>query len=263
MTIIQAIILGIAQGAGEFLPISSSAHLIAIPRVFGWTDPGLEFDIALHLGTLAAVLLYFWRDWYLLLKNGFSGQKNREGTMFWYLILATIPGAFFGYLLEHLVENQFRNLGVVGITLVVMGLVLYYTDKLGKDNKHFGDIDLKDSLGIGFSQALAIIPGVSRSGATISCARALGIDRESAARFSFLLSTPIIFGSAALPLRKMMNHGLTIPLSHFAVGAGIAAVVGLVSIRFLLNYLKKADLKIFVWYRLVVGVALIWFYFSR
>ena len=263
MTILQAIILGIVQGAGEFLPVSSSGHLIALPQLLGWVDPGLEFDIALHWGTLAAVLIFFWRDWVALLKSGLSGAKNPEGRMFWFLMAATLPGAFIGYLLEHQVENQFRNIGLVGITLIVMGVVLYLADRFGTKNVSFEQINFRQSLAIGFSQALAIIPGVSRSGATISCARILGIDRVSAARFSFLLSTPIILGSAALPLRKIAHQGFHFPAGYFLAGMFTAAVVGLLSIRFLLRYLQKSDFRIFVWYRFLFGTFLVLFYFLR
>ncbi len=261
MTIFQAIILGIVQGAGEFLPVSSSGHLVALPQILGWEDPGLVFDIALHWGTLIAVLVYFWRDWVLLVRSGLTGAKNLEGKMFWYLLVATLPGAGLGYLLEHAVENQFRNILLVGIALIVMGAILYAADRFGNKSVSFAQINFRQSLAIGFSQALAIIPGVSRSGATISCARMLGIDRVSAARFSFLLSTPIILGSAALPLRKIMHQGFHFPLEPFIAGIVTAALVGLVSIRFLLNYLKRSDLRIFVWYRFLFGGMLILFYF--
>lgn len=261
MTILQAIILGIVQGAGEFLPVSSSGHLVALPQVLGWEDPGLAFDIALHWGTLIAVLVYFWRDWVLLVRSGLTGARNLEGKMFWYLLAATVPGAVFGYLLEHAVENQFRNILLVGIALIVMGAILYVADRFGRRNVPFEHINFKQSLAIGFSQALAIIPGVSRSGATITCARALGIDRVSAARFSFLLSTPIILGSAALPLHKMAREGFHFPPGYFIAGMVVSALVGLLSIKFLLNYLKRSDLRIFVWYRFLFGGMLILFYF--
>ncbi len=263
MTIFQAIIYGIIQGAGEFLPISSSGHLIAIPKLLGWADHGLEFDIALHWGTLAAVLIYFWQDWKLLLKSGMHGTGTRDGKMFWYLIAATIPGAVIGFLLDDIVESSFRNIGLVGISLIIMGIVLYLCDRYGRQNVNLKQLTFKQSIWIGFSQALAIVPGVSRSGSTISCARVLGLDRESAARFSFLLSTPIIIGSALVPLKKIYESGLSIPLEYFLAGMLTASVVGLLCIRFFLQYLKKADLTIFVWYRFVFGVILLWFYFNH
>lgn len=263
MTTFQAIIYGVIQGAGEFLPISSSGHLIAIPKLLGWADHGLEFDIALHWGTLAAVLIYFWQDWVLLLKSGMHGTGTRDGKMFWYLIAATIPGAVIGFLLDDIVESYFRNIGLVGISLIIMGIVLYFCDRYGRQNVNLKQLTFKQSIWIGFSQALAIVPGVSRSGSTISCARVLGLDRESAARFSFLLSTPIILGSAIVPLKKIYESGLSIPLEYFLAGMVTAAIVGLLCIRFFLQYLKKADLAIFVWYRFVFGVILILFYFNH
>lgn len=262
MTIFQAIIYGIIQGAGEFLPISSSGHLIAVPHLLGWVDHGLEFDIALHWGTLVAVLIYFWHDWTLLLRGGMRGMGTRDGKMFWYLIIATIPGAVAGYLLDNIVESYFRNIGLVGISLIVMGMVLYLCDRYGRQEVNLQQVTVWQSLWIGLSQALAIIPGVSRSGSTISCARILGLDRESAARFSFLLSTPIIFGSAIIPLKKIIQSGLSVPLSDFIVGMLTAAIIGILCIRFFLQYLKKADLVVFVWYRFVFGAILLLFYYT-
>ncbi len=245
------------------MPISSSGHLIAIPWLLGWADHGLEFDIALHWGTLAAVLAYFWRDWIRLLKSGIHGTGTRDGQMFWYLIAATIPGAVIGFLLDDVVESYFRNAGLVGISLIIMGIVLYFCDRYGRQDVNFKQMTFRQSLWIGVSQALAIIPGVSRSGSTISCARILGLDRESAARFSFLLSTPIILGSAIVPLKKFYGSGLSIPLGNFMVGILSAAIVGILCIRFFLQYLKKADLAIFVWYRFLFGAILLLFYFNR
>ncbi|MDD5132132.1 MAG: undecaprenyl-diphosphatase UppP [bacterium] len=262
MTIFQAIIYGIIQGAGEFLPISSSGHLIAIPQLLGWADHGLEFDIALHWGTLVAVLIYFWHDWTLLLKGGMRGTGTRDGKMFWYLIAATIPGAVAGYLLDNVVESYFRNVGLVGISLIIMGMVLYLCDRYGRQQVNLQQMTFWQSLWIGLSQALAIVPGVSRSGSTISCARILGLDRESAARFSFLLSTPIIFGSAIIPLKKILQSGLSVPLGYFVIGMLTAAIIGLLCIKFFLQYLKKADLVIFVWYRFVFGAILLLFYYA-
>ncbi|MBI5554925.1 MAG: undecaprenyl-diphosphatase UppP [Elusimicrobia bacterium] len=263
MTIIQSIILGFIQGVGEFLPISSSGHLIAVPQLLGWADHGLVFDIALHWGTLAAVMIYFWQDWILLIRSGWRGTGTRDGKMFWFLIVAAIPGAIAGYLLDNIAETYFRNVGLVGSSLIIMGMIMYLCDRYGRQDVNFKQITFWQSLWIGFSQALAIIPGVSRSGSTISCARILGLDRESAARFSFLLSTPIIFGSAIVPLKKLFQQGLTIPLVNFAAGMLTAAILGLLCIRFFLQYLKKSDLVIFVWYRFVFGVILLLFYYTR
>ncbi|MGE5455071.1 MAG: undecaprenyl-diphosphate phosphatase, partial [Methylocystaceae bacterium] len=194
MSLIEAIIMGLVQGLGEFLPISSSAHLILVPWLFKWTDPGLIFDIGLHLGTLIAVLVFFWQDWIKLLKGAFGGTRSTEGRLFWYLVLATIPGVLIGFMLESKAETVFRSPVLIAIMLIIMGVLLYWADQRGKKRVDLENIKLSSALTIGFSQALAIIPGVSRSGITMTTALLLGLKREEAARFSFLLSTPIIFG---------------------------------------------------------------------
>lgn len=261
MTYIHAIILGIVQGVGEFLPVSSSGHLLVLPKILGWPDHGLDFDIALHGGTLISVLIYFGKDWIRLLKAGFSKESSTEKRLFWCLVAATIPGAVLGYFLENIIEHQFRHLGLVGTTLISMGIILYLSDRFGKNKTSFQNISWQQALGIGCGQALAIIPGVSRSGITISCARIFGIDRESAARFSFLLSTPIIFGSATIPLKNFWQHGLSISPGCFLVGILVSGFVGLLCISFLLQYLRKADLSVFAWYRFVFGAYVLFVYF--
>lgn len=263
MTYIHAIMLGIIQGAGEFLPISSSGHLIVLPKILGWPDHGLDFDIALHWGTLISVLVYFGKDWIRLLKAGFSKESSSGKRLFWYLMAATIPGAVVGYFLEDIIEHQFRHLELVGIALISMGVILYVSDRLGKNKTSFQNISWKQALGIGCGQALAVIPGVSRAGITISCARIFGLDRESAARFSFLLSTPIIFGSAAIPLKNFWQHGLSVSPGYFIVGVFVAGGVGLLCISFLLRYLRQANLSVFAWYRLIFGGYVLFVYFKH
>jgi undecaprenyl-diphosphatase len=260
MSIIQAIVYGIVQGIAEFLPISSTAHLVLVPWLFGWSDPGVPFDVALHLGTAFAVILFFWKDWVSLIRSGIKEPKSKNGKIFWYLVMASIPGAVFGILLDKYME-AFRNPGLIGMMLIIMGIVLYYADKLGSNEIQFKKIDFKASLIVGLSQVLAIIPGVSRSGITMSTGRAIGIERESIAKFTFLLSSPIILGDALYHLKKIGSAPVnTIP---FVVAILTSAIVGVLSIKFLLNYLKNKGFVIFAIYRLVLGAAIIGIYFIK
>ncbi|HUN54531.1 MAG TPA: undecaprenyl-diphosphatase UppP [Smithella sp.] len=256
MNIFQSVVLGLVQGLGEFLPISSSAHLILVPWLFKWEDPGLTFDIALHVGTLIAVILYFWRDWLNLISKGLTKPKDREGKLFWYLVFATIPGAIIGYLLEHKAETAFRNPVLIAFMLILMGGVLYLVDRKSRKQVDMEQISLKTSFLIGLSQALAIIPGVSRSGITMTTALALGMTREGAARFSFLLSAPIIFGAAALKIPEIIANPSVINTS-FIVGTSVACISGLASIGFLLHYVQKKTFLPFAWYRFIIGVLVI------
>ena len=270
MNIFQSIILGIVQGAGEFLPISSSAHLIIVPRFFHFPDPGLSFDVALHTGTLIAAIFYFWRDWIMIfqlaLKNKVQNSKfppslklwragkiqNYGNNILFLLILATIPGILAGYFLESYAESNFRSPLLIAFTLSIVGLILYLVDKYYKHRKSLNEISWLDSFAIGLSQAVAVIPGVSRSGATITTGLFLGLNRESAARFSFLLSTPIIFGAAALKLPHLFSGGID---AQLIAGVLSAAISGYLAIRYLLKFIQKASYAIFFWYRL--GVALL------
>ncbi len=272
MSIIQSIILGIVQGAGEFLPISSTAHLILVPYFTGWKDPGLAFDVALHVGTLIALLLFFWKDWLDIIlsflsklgiksKNQPSAKYYIQNTnMLWLIVIATIPGAIFGFLLENKAETILRNPIIVAFALSLMGLVLYLADKYFKHRKDLKQLSWKDSLLIGISQAVAIIPGVSRSGATITAALARGINRSDAARFSFLLSTPIIFGAAMLKLPKLFSEGINLSI---ILGIIFSALSGYLAIKYLLKYIEKTGYGIFFWYRLGLAVAIVVFYYSR
>lgn len=260
MTFLQAIILGLVQGIGEFLPISSSAHLIFIPQIFHWKDPGLTFDIALHIGTLIAVIIYFWKDWIKLIYCGFKDVKSTEGKLFWYIFFASIPGAIFGKLFESEAETVFRNLALIGTTLIVMGIILYFAEKVGRKSVKINQLGFRDSFIIGVSQALAIIPGISRSGVTMTTGLFLGLTKESAARFSFLLSTPIVFGAGIFKIKDMMHVPIG-NVSIFIIGIITAMISGLLSIKFLLNYLRDKGFGIFAVYRIVVGILLIGIYF--
>jgi len=244
------------QGLGEFLPISSSAHLVLVPWLMKWVDPGLTFDIALHVGTLIAVVLYFWKDWLKLLNKGLTRPKEREGKLFWYLVLATIPGAIIGFLLENIAETIFRNPVLIACMLVLLGIILFVVDRKGKKEIDVEHISLKTSFLIGLSQALAIIPGVSRSGITMTTALALGMTREGAARFSFLLSAPIILGAALVKVPTLMANPAMIDAS-FLTGMVVACIAGLASIGFLLRYVQTKTFLPFVIYRFALGAVVI------
>ena len=260
MSIIQSILLGIIQGIGEFLPISSSAHLIIIPYLFNWSEHSLAFDVALHFGTLIAVLFVYFKDWWELFKGAFNKvvyKKNSfNNKMFWFLVLATIPGALIGKLFEEPIENILRsNYVIIAIALAVMGILIFLGDKWAAKkykNKEtdFEHLTLKQTFIIGLSQALAVIPGFSRSGTTILTARLMGVSRSAAAKFTFLLSVPIIFGATILKLPDMIT-GFS---PELIVGIIVSAVVGVISIKFLLRYIKKHDFAIFAYYRVIIAI---------
>ncbi len=263
MILFEAILLGIVQGFTEFLPISSSAHLILIPWMFGWQGTlvdGLTFDVALHAGTLVAILAFFWRDWLELLRKFFAGLsdgswKTGEGRLVWYIILATIPAGVLGMKYEHVVEESFRNPLLIAASLFVFSIIMWAADRFSAKIAGIARMTLGHALFIGCAQALALVPGVSRSGSTITGGLLTGYTRESAARFSFLLSTPVIAGAALMKLRKLhLAHGELLP---FALGVAFSAIVGYLSIKFLLSYLNRHSLNLFVWYRLVVAAAVL------
>ena len=268
MEIFQAAVLGLVQGLGEFLPISSSAHLVIAPWLFGWRDPGLGFDLALHWGTLLAVLAYFRKDilnlilgfWHSLWPSTRNIQENIWQKLSWLLVIASIPGAIIGKLLESQAETVFRNPLLIAITLSVFGVVLLLVDRYSKKQKDLDHITWVDSLIVGLSQAFAIIPGVSRSGSTMTAGLALGFKREDTARFSFLMSLPIIFGAGLLKVGEL-GDGVSTPA--LIVGFITAAVSGFLSIKFLLKYLTTHDFKIFVWYRFGLAAVIIIIYLMR
>ncbi|MEN6521368.1 MAG: undecaprenyl-diphosphatase UppP [Armatimonadota bacterium] len=268
MSVLHAIILGIVQGATEFLPISSTGHLRLIPRLFGWNDAGITFDVALHAGTLLAVISYFWRDWIdllrpLVLRKPQTANPGLGQNLFWGLVIGCIPAGIFGLLLNDTIDRieQTKSLDtwvmiVVASMLIVVGCIMYACDKYGsKKKKKLAQMCFMDWVVIGFAQAAALVPGVSRSGATISAGLARGMDRDAAARFSFLLSTPIILAAALVHIPDILHKG--IPQDQrmaFAAGIISSAIVGYIAIRFLLGYLRKHSINVFVWYRLALGV---------
>ncbi|MDD2553787.1 MAG: undecaprenyl-diphosphate phosphatase [Desulfotomaculaceae bacterium] len=261
MTVFQALVMGVIQGLGEFLPISSSAHLVLAPWVFGWDAPGLSFDVALHMGTLVAVVAYFWRDWVELFSEAIIKRRStKKASLFWYLLIATIPGALAGYILEEQAATVFRDPLLIATMLIIMGLILFLVDRRAANRKEITSISFSDSLLIGLSQAFAIIPGVSRSGVTMTAGRALGLTRETAARFSFLLSTPIIFGAGVMQLKDIAAAGINLA---FITGVVTSAVVGFLAIGFLLKYLTQRSFAIFAWYRFLIGFAVIVLFYVR
>lgn len=260
MSIVQAILYGIVQGITEFLPVSSTAHLTLMPWIFGWKSPGNVFDVALHFGTAVAVITFFFQDWVRLVSAGITKPKTNDGKLFWFLVIATIPGALAGVTLDKYM-GVLSNPLLIGILLIIMGIVLYVCDKVGRNNISLDRIGLKRSIFIGVAQVLAIIPGVSRSGITMSVGRAAGLDRESIAKFTFLLSTPIILGDALFHAKDLAH--VNIDVLPFVVAVVTAAVVGLLSIKFLLNYLKTKSFFAFTIYRFVFGTLIIALYFIR
>lgn len=262
MNIWHAVLMGLVQGVGEFLPISSSAHLVLMPWLFRFPDPGLTFDIGLHLGTLIAVAAYFWRDWLNLFLGAVRRGPSNEKRLFWFLALATLPGAAFGFLFEEQAETVFRTPELIAVMLMVMGVILWLADRRGVKKMDINRIGLGHSLLIGLSQALAIIPGVSRSGATISAGLLVGLSREGAARFSFLLSAPIILGAGLVNLPELIQHPEQINLI-FMTGILVSAVAGIVSIGFLLRFIRTQSYLPFVWYRCLLGAAVIAVALSR
>jgi undecaprenyl-diphosphatase len=262
---LQAIVLGIVQGLTEFLPVSSTAHLRIVPAFFGWEDPGSAFTAVVQLGTMAAVLIFFREDLWRIAKTWYLSLRRRElrssldARMGWYIGLGTIPIGIFGLVFRNPIETGGRDLYLIGCTLIVMGLVLLYAEHVAGRERDLTRIDSRDAAFIGFAQALALVPGVSRSGATISAGLLLGFDRVSAARFSFLLSVPAVVLSGLYELKDVANG-----TAEGAVGAGptavatvLAFVTGYASIAFLLRFLTTHTTGVFVAYRVVLGTVVL------
>lgn len=268
MQIVHAFVLGLVQGLGEFLPISSSAHLVLVPWLFRWPDPGLGFDIALHWGTLLAVLVYFRQDiwglamgfWHSLFPATRDLRNDVKQRLAWLLVIASVPGAIIGKLFEEQADKAFRSPLLIAMTLSVFGLLLLAADRFGRRTRNLDGVRWPQALLIGCSQALAVIPGISRSGSTIAAGLGLGLNRSDAARFSFLMSVPIIFGAGVLKIRHF-SEGVT--HLELAVGFATSAVVGFLAIRYLMRYLVRHDYKIFVWYRLAVAALVVMVFWLR
>lgn len=257
---IGIIILAIVQGIAEFLPISSSAHLIIFRDVFNigtdiTKDLELIFDVALHFGTLLAILIYFFKDWLKIIKEGITFKSK----MLWYLVIASIPAALAGFLLEDIIDSVIRgNLLITSFALIIVGILLYYVDKKFESKKTEENITLKEALLIGTIQVFALIPGVSRSGSTIIMGRALNLTREGAAKFSFYLSAPIIFGAGLVTLLKDNNiTKVTENAPYFVMGVLVSFITGLIVIGWLLKYIKKHDFLLFMWYRIAMAIIIL------
>jgi undecaprenyl-diphosphatase len=256
---LQAIVLGIVQGLTEFLPISSSGHLRIVPAFFGWEDPGAAFTAVIQLGTMAAVLLYFRKDLWRIAITWLRSLRRPElrqeldARMGWYIIAGTVPISILGLAFSDQIENEARNLYIIGTTLIVLGLILWAADRTARLQRDVTTVTLRDSIIVGFAQALALIPGVSRSGATITAGLLLGFDRASAARYSFLLSVPAVVLSGLFELRKIGDEQGA-GLAPTLLGTIFAFIVGYASIAFLLRWLTSHTMGIFVVYRVALGV---------
>ena len=260
---LQALVMGIVQGLTEFLPISSSGHLIIVPSLLGWNDPfidSLQFSVVLHMGTLLALLAYFWRDWLELVPAGLAAIRDRSmggdprRRLAVAIVVATIPAAVVGVLLNDVIEQNVRHVGLVAVMLVVGGAVLWLADRWSPKLLPLGRLGPLGAFGIGAAQAVALVPGISRSGISIAAGLFLGLDRESAARFSFLMAAPIIAGAGLFEGRKLLAAGVpaggTLPL---AVGFAAAALSGVAAIAFLMRYLRSNSMAVFVAYRLILA----------
>ena len=267
MSIIQGVILGIVQGLTEFLPISSSGHLNVFPWLFNWEMLSDGMDVALHIGTLLALVIFFFKDWINLLKAGYKKivkkEDSKEGKIFWYLVIATIPAGILSLALDKISEMIIGDdinfqMAIIAITLIVMGILLYIADKKSKSTTDYENLSLKQSILIGASQAnAAAFPGVSRSGITMTTARFLKVDRESAAKFSFMLAMPITLAAVIFDLTNF-TFDLAIILGILA-----SFITGVVVIKFLMDYLKKGSFKVFAIYRIIFGAIILGIYFLR
>lgn len=263
MTILQAIVLGLVQGITEFAPVSSSGHLILVPWMFGWhivDDPALNktFDVALHMGTFVGAVIYFRHDLWVYIKAFFASCAARairtpDERLAWALVVGTIPGMIAGVALESVIEDKLGQPWLIAVMLAVFGVVLYIVDRLARQDRELDSVGIRTGLFVGVAQALALQPGVSRSGVTITASRLVGLNREAAARFSFLLALPIIAGAGGVKALDLMQHGFQGYGSQFLAGFLAAAVSGFLVIWFLLRYLRTHDFLIFMVYRLAVA----------
>jgi undecaprenyl-diphosphatase len=272
MPVYQAIILALVQAVTEFLPVSSTAHLALFPWFFGWHDPGLAFDVALHAGTLAALLLYFFKDWLTLTLCGLGlrypaaaapEETAQHRRMFWYMVVGTIPAGVAGFLFHHKIEDTLRGPKIIAISMIAIAFFLWWADSRTNLSRKLEEANFGDAATIGTAQAIALWPGVSRSGITISTGLFRRFTREAATRFSFLLSAPAIAGAVLFELPKLIKihkaGGLELPLSTLLLSIAVSGIAGYFVIAFFLRYLQTRTLKVFVVYRLVFGMLiLVW-----
>ena len=271
MPILQVIILALVQGLTEFLPVSSTAHLYLTSWLFGWQLEGLDFDIPLHIGTLLAVLIYFARDWVQVIAQGFGmrmkgdEELQHNHMLLWLLAIASVPVGVAGLLFNKQAETVWRNPFVIGAMLIVVGVLMYLAENAGRQQRDLSSLNLPDAVTIGLAQALAVVPGTSRSGITITAGLFRNMTRESAARFSFLLSTPAIAAAAGKALHEMHKkgglHGVL--NTDFLLGVGVSALTGCFVIGWFLHYLRRSGLRPFVYYRIVFGIIVIALAFIR
>jgi undecaprenyl-diphosphatase len=274
--VLQALVMGIVQGLTEFLPVSSSGHLIVVPFLLGWDDPfitSLEFSVMLHFGTLVALLAYFRADWLRLVPAGLAALRDRslgddpDRRLAWLLAASTVPALVIGFLFNDLIEERFRQVGLVALMLVAGGAILWLAERNGSRRRGIADLTFPAALGIGAAQALALIPGISRSGISISAGLFAGLDRESAARFSFLMATPITALAGAYETRKVLagESGVEVALLPLAVGLIASLVAGFVAIAFLLRFLRSNPTHVFVVYRALLAtvVVIAWLNLAR
>ena len=267
MSLLQAVILALVQGLTEFLPVSSTAHLYLFPWLLGWDDPGISFTVAVHAGTLVAVLLYFFRTWLELLLCGIGlhypahapvEQVRISRRIFWYLVAATIPAGLVGLFAEGYIATSFRSPILMGGMLIVVGGIMWWAEKRIAHNRAIDSLSLTDAMVIGIAQAVALVPGVSRSGATIVAGLWRGLTREAAARFTFLLSTPIIAGAAVLTIFDLRHNPPSgARVEALALGFLVSAISGYLVIAFFLRYLQTRTLKIFIYYRILFGIVIL------
>jgi undecaprenyl-diphosphatase len=270
MPLFQAIILALVQALTEFLPVSSTAHLILFPWLLHWPDPGEAFDVALHAGTLLAVALYFFKDWLTLIICGLGGkypgnapaeEVAQHKRLFWYMIVGTIPGGILGKLFDKQIEEHLRLPGIIGVSMVGIALVMWWADWKARQSRKLEQSNLGDAIAIGTAQAVALWPGVSRSGITITAGLFRNFTREAATRFSFLLSAPLIAGAVAAKLPALIKlhkaGALELPLSTLAISIAVSGIAGYFVIAFFLKYLQTRTLKVFIVYRLVFGIIIL------
>ena len=265
MSIFEAIVLGIVQGLTEFLPISSTAHLRIVPAFAGWPDPGAAFTAVVQIGTMAAVLIYFRRDLWRIARTWLASLRDRsrrgelDARLGWYIIVGTIPISIFGVAFKDEIETGARDLYLIGAALIVLGLVLLLAERVGRRSRDMESVTLRDGVAVGFAQALALIPGVSRSGATITAGLFLGLKREDAARFSFLLSVPAVVLSGLFELETFVEErgGDDGGVAAIVVATVFAFIAGYASIAFLLRFLVTHTTKVFVVYRVALGAVVI------
>jgi undecaprenyl-diphosphatase len=268
---VQAVIMGIVQGLTEFLPVSSSGHLIIVPYLAGWHDPfitSLAFSVMLHIGTLVALLVYFRAEWLRLVPAGFATIRDRsfnsdaDRRLAWLIAVATVPALVIGVALNDVVEQRFREVGLVALMLVVGGAILWLAERRGSRRLLAIDLTFPKAIAIGFAQALALVPGISRSGISISAGLFAGLDRESAARFSFLMATPITAAAAAYETYKVVTGdvGVAIEVGPLVAGMLASLVSGIIAIAFLLRFLRTRSTNIFVAYRIVLAAVVFVFW---